>query len=489
MENHSDRPEIQDALTSGYGMSIRYSHTLNKNMMYVAIPMEKEGKVIGVVRVSKSISVIDEALASVKGKMVVSGIIIAILAAVTGIFVSRRVTVPVSEIIQGAKNFANGNLKYRLPAPDTEELRALTEAMEQMAEQLKNNLDALMLERNEQQAVLSSMIEGVIAVNAEENVLSMNTAAGKMLGVNPKEVKGMVIQETVRNTALQNYVRKTILEESPSEEVVMIEYSGAERYLQVHGAPLKESSGKKLGAVIVLNDVTQLRKLENIRREFVANVSHELRTPITSIKGFVETLLDGALQKPEEANRFLNVIASQVDRLNAIIEDLLLLSRTEYNAEKGEINMEEQNINPALKSAVQLCTVKAEEKSINLTLETEDNLNAKINMPLLEQAVSNLIDNAIKYSEQGKEVKIKAQKTSNIIVISVTDYGCGIEKEHLSRIFERFYRVDKARSRKLGGTGLGLSIVKHIAQAHGGKVSVDSTPGKGSTFKLELPAI
>jgi two-component system phosphate regulon sensor histidine kinase PhoR len=227
--------------------------------------------------------------------------------------------------------------------------------------------------------------------------------------------------------------------------------------------------------------------LESVRRDFVANVSHELRTPVTSIKGFVETLLDGAMHNPEELQRFLQIVAVQTDRLNAIIEDLLALSRIEQEEEKAEIELGQSPVRAVLETAVEVCRMKAAEKNIRLELACDAELAAPMNAPLLEQAVINLLDNAIKYSAPEQTVQIAAERSGGEIAIRVRDCGCGIGREHLLRIFERFYRVDKARSRKLGGTGLGLAIVKHMAQAHGGRASVESTPGQGSTFTIHLP--
>jgi two-component system phosphate regulon sensor histidine kinase PhoR len=246
--------------------------------------------------------------------------------------------------------------------------------------------------------------------------------------------------------------------------------------------------GANIGALIVLDNITRLKVLENIRRDFVANVSHELKTPITSIKGFVETLRDGAVNDPEDRMRFLDIIARHSDRLNAIIDDLLSLSRIEQEAEREQIALEEGRIRDALDAAVLVCASKADEKGIRVDLACDQDLRAKINLPLLEQAIVNLIDNAIKYSGSGSNIRIEAAGTAAETVIRVRDWGCGIPQDHLQRIFERFYRVDKARSRKLGGTGLGLAIVKHIVHAHGGRILVESSPGKGSTFSICLPA-
>jgi two-component system phosphate regulon sensor histidine kinase PhoR len=274
-------------------------------------------------------------------------------------------------------------------------------------------------------------------------------------------------------------------EQEPVEgEIILLE--GDRRFLQAKGSALRGVEGDTIGAVIVLDDMTNLKRLENVRREFVANVSHELKTPVTSIKGFVETLQEGAIKKPEEAERFLDIISRQADRLNSIIEDLLLLSRIEQSGEKKEVEFIEAGLKSALESAIETCSGKASEKNISIDLNCEDTLTARINPALLEQAVVNLIDNAIKASDEGSSIKVGASQKDEQVIIEVIDRGVGIEKEHLPRLFERFYRIDKARSRQLGGTGLGLAIVKHIAQAHGGGVDVESSPGEGSRFSIFL---
>jgi two-component system phosphate regulon sensor histidine kinase PhoR len=258
------------------------------------------------------------------------------------------------------------------------------------------------------------------------------------------------------------------------------------RSFTLHGAGLTDARGRRTGAVIVLNDMTRVRRLEAIRRDFVANVSHELKTPVTSIQGFVEALVEGGVKEPAQVERYLSIIAKHAARLNSIIDDLLTLSRLEEAGERRALRFEIGPLKPVLKEAIALSGVKAEEKRITIDLACDDDLEARINPPLLEQAVINLVDNAIKYSPEGSRIHVEARREQTQVSISVIDEGCGIPPEHLPRIFERFYVVDKSRSRKLGGTGLGLAIVKHIAQAHDGRVAVASTPGQGSTFTIHL---
>ncbi len=488
MENHATptRPEMTAALRGETGTSIRHSATLDKNMMYLAVPIKREGAVVGVVRTSLPVTAIEEALEGVHRRLALAGLAVGIVAAAFSLWISRRVSKPLAAMREEAERFARGELDARVEVPNTEELAALAEALNQMGAQLGERLSRIQCQRNEQEAILASMVEGVLAVDAQERVISINRAATRMLDVELAAPEGRSIQEVVRNTALQGFVARALAQGGPTEGEAVLQGDG-EVTLQLCGAPLRDATGRQIGAVIVLNNITRLRRLEGVRRDFVANVSHELKTPITSIKGFVETLLEGALRKPADAERFLGIIAKQSDRLNAIIEDLLLLSRLEEGNGKPSITLEDCKLRDVLAAAVQVCCVQAEEKNIAVQVTCPEDLTARVGAPLLEQAVVNLVDNALKYSEAGQPVEVKAEQTASETLITVADRGCGIEKQHLPRLFERFYRVDKARSRKLGGTGLGLAIVKHIAQAHGGCVAVESTPGQGSAFTLHLP--
>ncbi|MBN1104451.1 MAG: PAS domain-containing protein, partial [Deltaproteobacteria bacterium] len=368
----------------------------------------------------------------------------------------------------------------------TEEMRGLAEAMNQMATQLSERMSTVIRQRGELEAVLSSMVEGVIGVDSEERVIAMNDAAAKIFGRSQEDAQGRSIQEVVRNPDLQAFVKTALSSDEPVEEDILI-YSKDERVLSGCGTVLLDAKGKRAGALIVLNDVTRLRKLENIRKDFVANVSHEIKTPITAIKGFVETLRDSGEKTAEETERFLGIIHKHVNRLEAIVEDLMSLSRIEQEAEREEIPMSESRVQTVLQTAVQICEGRAEEKKIAIALSCPPDITAVIDPPLLEQAVVNLLDNAIKYSGEEGAVHVEALGTDQEIIIHVRDQGRGIEKAHLPRLFERFYRVDKARSRKMGGTGLGLAIVKHIVEAHKGRVEVESILGRGSTFSIILP--
>jgi two-component system phosphate regulon sensor histidine kinase PhoR len=487
MENHADRPEIRQALTGAVGTAIRFSDTEKRDMMYVAVPWRIAGGAPGAVRVSVPLTVVEEGLRGLYLRVLAGGLAVTLLAALVSLAIARRIGRPLNDLRDGVKRFAREGLSYRLPVSRFEEIGSLAEVMNEMAERLDARIRTEVRQLNEQEAVFSSMVEGIIVVDAAERITRLNRSAARLLEVEPGAVLAKSIQEVVRSTYLQEFVTKALAAAEPVEGDVVLRGEGGDRFLQAHGTLLRDAAGNRIGAVIVLNDVTRLQRLESVRRDFVANVSHELKTPITSIKGFIETLRDGAIRKPGDAEKFLEIVAKQADRMNSIIDDLLLLSRVERDAREEKVALESAPIKGVILEAVQVCEQKAHAKDIRISVNVPEGIAARINAALLEQAIINLVDNAIKYSEPGCPVSVDAEELKNEVVIRVHDKGCGIEPEHLSRIFERFYRVDKARSRKLGGTGLGLSIVKHIVQAHGGTITVESTPGAGSMFSIHLP--
>ncbi|HEY5653398.1 MAG TPA: ATP-binding protein [Pontiella sp.] len=485
MEYHGDRIEIRQALRGNIGVDKRYSRTLKQEMMYVAIPLESDNHEIRcAVRASLPMTAIESELNTMTERVITMTILTGLLAMGVCIFMVRRITVPLHGMSQAAHQFAEGDFQHRIPAQQTIEMDQLAESLNIMSEQLNKTLSTISEQRNEQNAVLSSMDEGVLAIDRKERIIHMNRVAGEILGVDHKQSKREMIQQVIRFSNLQEFIRSTLSSPKPlSHDLTLI--SDVEKQIQASGRVLKSAEGEAMGALVVLRDVTHLRYLETVRSDFVANVSHELKTPITSIKGFVETLLSGEWKHDPDMLRFLEIIHQQSGRLNAIIDDLLTLSRLEQRG--GVVMTEPAQLDAVIEAAIYLCQLQANKKNIQIDMICPEDLELPLNAPLLEQALVNLIVNAIKYSEPEKKVLIWAEKQKKQVVIYVKDEGFGIDQQHLDRLFERFYRVDTARSRKLGGTGLGLSIVKHIIQVHGGTIRVESAIGSGSTFSIYLP--
>lgn len=486
MDNHSNRPEIIQAFKGQIGWKIRTSDTLEQSMMYVAIPYAYENRIIAVIRASIPMTSFEVALYNLRDNLIIYLLAISFLATIICLLISNRISSPLVELKNGVKQFSSGNLTKKLPIPKTDEIAVLAEAINDMAEEIDKKIKSIIKNRNEQQAVFCSMTEGVIAVDNNERILYMNNSAEKILNVTEQASKNRFIHEIIRNPNLLDFISNALAGSGTTEGDIRWN-DDEERFFQANGTILQDHDGNKIGALIVLNEVTRLYKLEKVRRDFVANVSHELRTPITSIRGFAETIMDEGLEDKEKLKRFAKIIVRQSTRLNSIIEDLLSLSRIEKQSEKDEVNLVPSQMVDVIESAIQSCSVHAKEKRMNIKHECAENIIANINPELLERAFINLIENAIKYSDPEKKILIKCTTEQNDIRIDVIDEGPGIPEEHQNRIFERFYRVDKARSRELGGTGLGLSIVKHISLIHKGNVSVKSTPGSGCTFTIHLP--
>ncbi len=490
MDNHATRPEIKVAFKGAAGSSMRYSHTLKTKMMYVAIPLKKENRLIAIIRTSKPLSAIEEALASIRLKIILGSFGAILFSAFLSFVVSRRLSRPVNDLMKGAERFARGDLTHgiSLPSYASREFYLLAKTMNRMARELDMRIYDLAQQRNELNTVLSSMTEGVVALDLEKRVVIINDAAASLFNVDKVQAPGMPFEELTRQPEIQNLVQKVVsTKESEYREIELKE--NQKRYLLVHVTPLKDVRDDVIvGVLLVFNDITRLRQVEKIRKDFVANVSHELKTPITAIRGSAETLID--LEKAgtrEDYQRFLDIILKNTNRINRIVEDLLILAKLEQSSEHYAVEFEEINVLNLLQTAKDACDVAANSKEIKILLACDENAFIKGNAHFLEQAIINLIDNAIKYSEAGSEVLVEAKKTNDKVVIRVIDHGCGIPEEHLYRVFERFYRVDSGRSRELGGTGLGLAIVKHVAYLHGGEVKVESSPGKGSVFSISIP--
>jgi two-component system phosphate regulon sensor histidine kinase PhoR len=481
---------VAEAIAGRPARSSRYDVTSGNRIFAVAVPVGLAQNRAGVLRVSADSQEADRVLSESLRRLLLGSLAAGALALVVAWVVAQRLARPLGDLSAGVTQVAAGEAAP-LVGSDIAELAAIVEAVTRLRNQLVERGLTIDRRDTEQEAVLDSMIEGVLAVDVRQRIVGINQAAAGLLQVDIDAVLRRPIQEVIRNPEIRRFVLQAIDCREPVEDDFVLS-DPVSRIFHGRGTALRDPSGEG-GAVIVFNDVTELERLESIRRDFVANVSHELKTPVATIKGFVETLLDGAIDEPADNRRFLEIVGRQSDRLAAIIEDLLALSRIEQSEGAGSLPREPVAVASLLAAARSSCLPRATERGMAIELDCPDELVAEVNAALLEQAVLNLIDNAIKYS--GTEKPIHVQATAEAIpgqaglslVISIRDEGNGIPAEHLPRLFERFYRVDKGRSRQVGGTGLGLSIVKHIVQAHGGTIAVVSERGQGSTFTMKLP--
>lgn len=486
MENHRSRPEVVDAIAKTKGQSIRYSHTLQIDMMYSAeLVTDSAGKPLFVLRTAIPLYGLEAAFSRIYTAIIFSGVVIVLLAFVISVVIASRFSRPLTEMREAAESYARGGLDRKIYPPKDRELRSMAESLNSMASQLNERLAIIGEQKNIQQAIFESMKEGVLAIDYNEEVLLINNTAEEILGIKNHSVKGRTLQELVRISEIQKFFRKIISEGNPLETEIVIQHD-KDKVLQLSGAIIKDVNSREIGVLVVINDITNLKHLDTIKRDLVANVSHELKTPVTTIKGFIETLQDGAIKDADDTERFLNIISKHIDRINLIIDDLLTLAKLEENSE-NDVQLEVVEVKNVLKSVVEDYEFKAKDKNIKISIQCSDDLKGPLNVHLIEQALSNLLDNAIKYSNKKTKISLGAYEKDNHLNIYVDDEGYGIAEEHIPRLFERFYTIDKARSREVGGTGLGLAIVKHIMNILGGKVEVESHPGKGSNFVLRLP--
>ncbi len=485
MENHGDRPEILEAIASGIGNSIRYSNTLETDMAYVAVPFRTE-QARGVVRVALPLQQF-QWIESHIWKIVLAALGIGLLLSVVLSWATERlVSRPIERMTEVARRQAAGDLEVTASAPAHVELSSLAAALNEMAEQSKGRLSRIREENAQLEAVLSGMAEGVLVTSAEGRILMVNPAFKRMMDVDAWCLNKRPI-EVVRNHDLQSVVDAAI-DSAPSlheDTVFDLTLEWNQRIFQVHLTPVR--IGEQLhGVVAVFHDMTELRRLEQVRKDFVANVSHELRTPLTSIKGYVETLLDGAMEDTAALRRFMTSIQHHADRLQALVEDLLQLSSIESG--RYEVEFTACRLDRISERVAEIFAKQIDRKQLTLSLRFETDRPAGGDPELMERALSNLVDNAVKYTEKGGSIAIGTAERGDEIILSVADTGPGIPSEALPRIFERFFRVDRARSRALGGTGLGLAIVRHTMELLNGRTWVESRLGEGATFYLSLPA-
>ncbi len=483
MENHLSRPEVYQALQRGIGQEIRYSSTLKIDMLYVAVLIKQGNVNIGVLRLALPLTSVQKVLSAVRRTILVSLFFTLGLAFLLGSVLAQTIIRPLNRIIYTSKKFAQGDFKRRIFYLATDEVGQLATTLNKMAQDIEEKMREIDTKSQHLEAVFNSMVEGVIVTDASEKIISINHAIEGLFQVSREQAQGGFILEGIRNSEISGLINEALKKaEFISREVVLVlpEF----RIVQVNVSPVFEKN-EVTGSVAVIHDITQLRHLEKIRQDFVANISHELKTPLTSIKGFVETLLDGALEDKANSLDFLKTIDNHVNRLNALIDDLLELAHLE--SQEIALNKTRFNLAALVNQIVLGFKAQAKNRNLTISLKLPPDLEIFADRNKIEQVFSNLIHNAVKYNKENGSVLIYSELFEAKLKITIEDSGVGIPLKDIPRIFERFYRVDKARSRQLGGTGLGLSIVKHIIELHGGQVGVESTEGLGSKFSLIIP--
>jgi two-component system phosphate regulon sensor histidine kinase PhoR len=496
MENHAARPEIRDAFISGRGTMVRFSSTVRREMVNLAVRVEPAaGKRPVVMRLGWPLRQIDEAHAKVRRQLWLASILILVVAGGASLFFARSFSRRVEELQGLAGRVAEGDFR---PLPEEirkqDELAGLRHALNETASRLKRTIDSLTDERNRSAAILRSMVEGVAVVGPDERVVFCNRAFCAAMGAPENECHGRSLVEIARPTELPVAVRQALAAGEVVSDEITVGTVRPKNYA-VTAAPVRTEAGRGeiAGAVLVLHDITELRRLERVRRDFVANVSHELKTPLTAIQGFAETLLTGALDDAENNRRFVEIIRDHATRMAALTSDLLKLSQIEA----GRLDMEVRSVQLAdlISGCVETVRLRAEQKQLSLSVECAPSVPLVNADPQhLRDVLENLLNNAVQYTPVGGRITVSADREPSsdgakpAVVVTVADTGIGIPEAHQHRVFERFYRVDRDRSREVGGTGLGLAITKHIVEAHGGRIWLESEVGKGSRFHFTIPA-
>ena len=484
MDNHRSRPEIREALESGMGKAVRHSPTLGRDLVYLAALQPTMDGADMVIRFSIPLENLDRALADFQRSLWIASVIIVILAAGVSLLFFRRISSRIERLKDFSGRIASGNFR-RLPLDrKNDELTDLSNTLNQTAQKLDTTIQILTEGRNQSAAVLSSTEEGIVVISPDQKVIFCNPAFCRALRIEEKDWKDRPVVEVVPNVDLINLIQKACSANKTVTSEIVVGSVHTKSFAVTVTPVLSDDTPE--GSVMVLHDISDLRRLERIRRDFIANISHEFKTPLTAIQGFTETLLNGALDDRDVSRRFLDIIMNHSIRLRQLTDDLLKLSQIEA----GELQLKYQPfvISDLIDPCIELARPSIDQKHIALETNYDQDIPViQGDVFRLQQALQNLIDNAVFFTPPGGRISVKAHVQSSEIAISVTDTGTGIPQAEQERIFERFYRADSARSREEGGTGLGLSIAKHLIEAHGGRIRVHSEVGVGSTFSLYIP--
>jgi two-component system phosphate regulon sensor histidine kinase PhoR len=483
MENHANRPEIKAAYMNRVGSVIRHSDTLGRDLCYLAVPLQYQGRSGYVLRVAVPLENLDSAIAAVRWRILTASLVAALVALFIAYFFSRSFTRRISRLRAFAEGLVKANFTES-PLPDADdELGALTRSLNLTASQLRDLVERLGLESARREAILTSMVEGVLAVDQDLRITFYNASFARAVGLRAEIPEKAPLVEVVRDPGLREILSRVVTAGETLKQRLQLPAAEG-RAFEVQAAPLRVAGGR--GAIAILHDITDLERLERVRKDFVANVSHELRTPLTAIRGYTETLLEGALEDQENNRKFLEIIKNHAVRLNSIASDLLALSELESG--KATAEQEPVSVRAAIEAALRSVEEEARSRRVKLIRGRVEDVAVLGERVRLEQALVNLLTNAVKFNRPDGEVRVEVLRTKDDEVsVTIADNGIGIPSADLPRLFERFYRVDKARSREVGGTGLGLSIVKHIVERMHGRVTVESQLGKGSVFTVFFP--
>jgi two-component system phosphate regulon sensor histidine kinase PhoR len=480
MENHLDRPEIQQALTQGQGTSTRYSDTIGYQMMYSAVPIILDGQILGFVRVALPLAQIQSDVTNLQRTITAVTLLAAALTILMAVVIAGRTTRPLQKLAEAARRLSSGELNTRLIPATPDEVGQLTRTFNHMAEELKTRIEELEAERSKTAAVLQEMTDGVLIVDRIGLVQMINPAAEKMFAVKQENALGRTVAEVFRDHQIVDLWQGAV--ETGAAQAATLEIGSMRLYLHGSAAPFGQALPGSI--LFVFQNLTRVRQLEKVRRDFISNISHELRTPLASLKALTETLQEGALEDPPAARKFLLRMETEVDALSQMVSELLELSRIESG--RVPIKLIPTHPDEILTSVIERMHLQAERAGVRVRLDCPIDLPMILSDPVrLEQVVVNLFHNAIKFTPQDGTITLKAEQQNGSVLFSVSDTGIGIPAADLPRIFERFYKVDRARSG--GGTGLGLAIARHIVQAHGGKIWAESREGVGSTFSFSIP--
>lgn len=484
MENHLERPEVLQAIDHGRGQEIRYSSTINAELLYYAIPLIDQGEPAAFLRVGLPIDQLNQVYQNIWTIIFVSFFIAFIIIVMVVTKLTNQLISPIEDARLVANQLAKGNFSVRTYEGTNMETGELNRSLNVLAENLGEITKTYEVQKERLETLIENMGSGLILVNAKGDISLVNRSCKAIFQEDTDQWLTKLYYKVIKHKEIIKLIQEILLTEERRRRQFSLPIQIEIRHFDVYGAPILGNDDQLKGVVLVFHDITELKKLEQARKDFVANVSHELKTPVTSLKGFTETLLEGAMEDPELREKFISIIAKESERLESLIHDLLELSKIEGS--QFILNMDEVNLETLIEDVFLMLGEKAALKNITFHKKFIGNGTIYADSQRMKQILINLINNAVMYTPEQGEVTVRVREQTETVILEVQDTGIGISKKEIPRIFERFYRVDRARSRNSGGTGLGLAIVKHLIEAHKAKMSVESEVGKGTTFRISF---